>query len=278
MRHFAATIVELPAMDKSLSVIEQKTVDFYNDELTAVRANDGQVYVSVRHMCDALGIQRPQRQTDRIKRDEVLNNGLQRVPIMGTRGAQNTYVLRVDLVPLWLTGLETSRIDEDVRDKIIRYKREAAKVLWEAFQEGRLTTDQSFSDLLEANSPAAQAYKLARAMMELARNQLLLESRLDTHDKRLGEYERRLEDVEATLGDTDRFVTPDQASQISQAVKTVALKLGKKTGRNEYGAVYGELYRKFGVTGYKQLPASKFQQAMNWLNEWRENIEEGLPF
>ena len=55
------------------------------------------------------------------------------------------------------------------------------------------------------------------------------------------------------LGDTGRYVTEDQASQISQAVKTVALKLGKKSGRNEYGAVYGELYRKFGVPGYKQL-------------------------
>ena len=56
------------------------------------------------------------------------------------------------------------------------------------------------------------------------------------------------------------------------------MKLSKKTGRNEYGAVYGELYRKFGVTGYKQLPATKFHQAMNWLNEWRENIEGELPF
>jgi hypothetical protein len=58
----------------------------------------------------------------------------------------------------------------------------------------------------------------------------------------------------------------------------VALKLGKKSGRNEYGAVYGELYRKFGVTGYKQLPSTKFQSAMSWLNEWRENIEGDLPF
>lgn len=114
--------------------------------------------------------------------------------------------------------------------------------------------------------------------MELARNQVLLEARLDRQDTRLSEYEKRLEGVETTLGYTGRFVTPDQASQISQAVKTVALKLSKKSGRNEYGAVYGELYRKFGITGYKQLPASKFQQAMNWLNEWRENIEGDLPF
>ena len=73
-------------------------------------------------------------------------------------------------------------------------------------------------------------------------------------------------------------VTPEQASQISQAVKTVAMKLSKASGRNEYGGVYGELYRKFGITSYKQLPAAKFDEAISWMNEWRESIEGDSPF
>ena len=97
-------------------------------------------------------------------------------------------------------------------------------------------------------------------------------------EARLDKYGERLERIESMLGDTGRYITPDQASQISQAVKTVALKLGKRSGHNEYGAVYGELYRKFGITGYKQLPTSQFQEAMNWLNDWRENLEGRLPF
>ena len=63
----------------------------------------------------------------------------------------------------------------------IRYQRECYEVLAEAFSDGRLTADPTFSELLASESPAAQAYKMARAMMELARNQLLLESRLETH-------------------------------------------------------------------------------------------------
>lgn len=98
-------------MTDNLIVVEQKEVEFYGDALTAVRTNDGQVYVSMRQMCQALGISRPQRQTDRIKRDEVLNDGLERVPMMGTRGRQQTYALRVDLVPLWLAGIEANRVD-----------------------------------------------------------------------------------------------------------------------------------------------------------------------
>jgi hypothetical protein len=40
--------------DKALTSIEQREVSFYGDELTAVRASDGRVCVSIRHMGDAL--------------------------------------------------------------------------------------------------------------------------------------------------------------------------------------------------------------------------------
>ncbi len=69
-----------------------------------------------------------------------------------------------------------------------------------------------------------------------------------------------------------RFVTPDQAMQISQAVKMVAMELGKRSKKNEYGSAYGQLYRYFGVTSNKQWPASQFDQAMAWLNSWYKRI------
>lgn len=96
-------------MDKQRTAVEHKEVSFCEAELTAVRADDGQSDVSVRHMCDAGGLQRPQRQPDRIKRDVVLNDGLRKVPIRGTCGRQKTDARRADPVPRGLTGLEASR-------------------------------------------------------------------------------------------------------------------------------------------------------------------------
>jgi hypothetical protein len=43
-------------MEKSLKPIEQKQVVLYDDELTAIRADDGQIYVTVGQMCQALGV------------------------------------------------------------------------------------------------------------------------------------------------------------------------------------------------------------------------------
>jgi hypothetical protein len=257
--------------EKALVPVEQKEVSFYGDELTAIRAEDGQIYVSVRHLCDALGLN-TQAQTRRIQRQPILNDGYQGVSMMATPGGQQRGgVLRVDLVPLWLAGIDTKRVKDDIRPKLERYQREAAKVLWEAFQEGRLTADPTFDELVESDSPAAQAYKIAQAIMRMARQQLLLESRVDQH-------EERLERIEAQLGDPGHHITPEQASQISQTVKAIAMALGKKSGRNEYGGVYGELYRRFEIPSYRELPARRFDEAMRWLNEWLQSLIGDVPF
>jgi ferritin-like metal-binding protein YciE len=155
-------------------------------------------------------------------------------------------------------------------------------VLWEAFQEGRLTSDAGFDELLAGDTPAAQAYKMAAAIMKMARQQLLLEAKLETHTSLLVDHEKRLEEIETTLGDPGRFVTPDQAMQISQAIKVIAAEIEKRTRKNEYGAIYGQLYREFGITSYKQLPANQFDKAMAWLTDWYKRITgatgDELPF
>ncbi len=268
--------------EQALVPVEQRTVDFYGDELIAVRAVDGQIYVSLGHLCEALGID-TQGQARRIKRQPVLLKGHSWVDILSTQPTpqrRRSQVLRVDLVPLFLTGISTQSIGEAAnRAKLERFQEEAAKVLWEAFQEGRLTAESSFDDLLSGASPeTVQAYQVAQAVLQLARNQVMLEARLRGV---LESHEQRLEAVEAQLRlDSARYVTEEQASAISQAVKAVAVALGKKSGRNEFGGVYGEMYRKFGISGYKMLPARRFEEAMRWLAGWLGEAtgQEGLPF
>ena len=109
-------------MAKKLTVIEQKEVTFYDDELIAVRDSDGQIYVSVRHLCEAIGIAR-QGQVRRIRDHHVLSKGYAGGNIMlppgekGGGGRQRAGMLRVDLVPLWLSGIDTKRVKEEIRPK-----------------------------------------------------------------------------------------------------------------------------------------------------------------
>ena len=265
-------------MTDDLEIIRQRTVQFYDDDLIAIQANDGQVYVSIRQMCDALDLD-TQGQTRRIKRQAVLEDGYKGVDDLATRGGpQHAYVLRVDLVPLWLSGIRAAAVKETVRPKLEKYQREAAKVLWEAFQEGRLSGDLALDDLLASDSPAAQAYQMAIAIMQMARQQLLLESQLGQHTVQIKKHSERLELIETTLGNPDRSITPDQATEISQAVKAVAMELGKQTKRNEYGGVYGELYRRYRIPSYRELQAANFDDAITWLGEWLQSLTGDTPF
>lgn len=116
--------------DKALAVTEQKNVDFYGDELTAVGGSDGQIYVSIRQMCESLAIDDNGRR-QRMRRQPVLNEGIGVCKLHTPGGIQDTFVLRVDLVPLWLSGIRTSAVGEAIRPRLERFQREAAKVLWD---------------------------------------------------------------------------------------------------------------------------------------------------
>jgi hypothetical protein len=267
---------------KALVPLEQKRVSFYDDEITAVFVQTGDrqtIYVPIRPICDFLGVAwTAQRQ--RILRDPVLSTELTPVivTITGTGQRVESLCLPLDYLNGWLFGINATRVNPEIQDRLIRYQRECYKVLAEAFQEGRLTADPTLDELLQSDTEAVQAYKMLQALVKLARNQVLLEAQLESHASQLGSHAQRLDQIESTLTDTGRHVTPEQASQISQAVKAVALALGKQTKRNEFGAVYGELYRKFGITGYKLLPAYRFDEAIRFLTEWHQSLVGEAPF
>lgn len=266
---------------KSLVAVEQREVAFYEDTVVAVRLTSGDVYVPIRPICDNLGVTLA-GQRERINRDPVLAEVVTSVSVTLTQQSREMLCLPLKFIPGWLFGINVNRVKPELRDRIIRYQRECYDVLFEAFTEGRLTTDVRFDDLLDNDTPAAQAYKMAAAIMKMARQQLMLEAELDSHAEQLAQHEQRLEEIESTLGDPRRFVTPDQAMQISQAIKTIATEIQKRTKQNEYGKIYGQLYRQFGITSYKQLPAGKFDQAMAWLTDFYRQVTgatgDEIPF
>lgn len=266
--------------EKAIVPIEQKTVLFYDDEITAVRTEDGRVFVPIRPIVERLGLSWS-GQRERVIRDRVLSAEAATVRVTRTEGdrqiARELFCIPLDYLSGFLFGISAERVKPEYQEDVIRYQRECYKVLSEALSEGRLITDLTFDDLLQTADPhAVQAYQIAQAVLRLARNQIMLEARLTG---RLDQHESRLVTLETTLASPGRLVTQDQASQISQAVKAVALALGKASGRNEFGAIYGELYRKFGITSYKMLPARRFEEALKFLTDWHESLTgAGNPF
>lgn len=269
---------------QTLLPLEQKTVVFYDDEIPAVVVEQGEqqvIYVPLSPICDFLGLDWD-AQRQRVRRDPVLSEVVQgsviiTAPSADNRGGgpQTLLCLPLDYLNGWLFGISASRVKEELRDKIIRYQRECYRVLANAFLDRPLSTNTSPNA-----SALIQIREMGRAIMQMAEEQLKFEARLTVHDQRLGKAAMVVGDLTKRVAALEQTIQPggvineEQASQLSQAVKTVALELGKKSGRNEFGSVYGEMYRRFGITAYKFLPARRFKEAVDWLTQWYQEITD----
>ena len=259
--------------------VEQKEVEFYDSRVTAVRLDTGEILIPIRPICEQLGVDWS-AQYRRLQRDPVLNEALKGVAITTTPskdgrggGKQTLLCLPIEFLNGWLFGISANRVKEEVRDRLIRYQRECYKVLYEAMQDGRLKVneDYDFSDDVLAN--AQEALRLATAVVKIARNQIAMERQQRRNVAQLSDHAQRIEALETAVSSPSRVISNEQAQQVSNSVKAVALIMSKQTKANQYGAVYAELYRRYGITEYKLLPLSKFADCMAWLNEWREQLE-----
>jgi hypothetical protein len=269
----------------SIEPIAERTVLFYDDQIRLVIVQQGGqqiAYVPLRPICEFLGVAwSPQLR--RINRDPILAEAATSVTVTVTEGGQRGQMLCLPLDYLngWLFGINASRVKDEVRDRLLRYQRECYQALAQAF--GGTQAEEATSPTLTA---LAQVREMGLAIVRMAEEQMAFERRLATTENRLdqaavvyGDLTKRVRALEQKILPGDP-VTEEQASQISQGVKTVALTLGKQTGKNEFGAVYGELYRRFGITSYKLLPASRFAEAMKFLTEWFLQLGTGedVPF
>ncbi len=264
--------------------IEQREVAFEDNLIPAVlvpQSDGGRVVgVPLRPICDHLGVGWS-GQRKRLSRDPVLSKIAMSVVVTSTdigttsRRPRTSVMLCLPLEYLngWLFGIHPDRVKPAIRDRVIRYQQDCYKVLAAAFLEK--------PDAASSSPHAAalvQIREMGRAIMTMAEEQLRFEERLITHDQRLDKAAAAFSDLNKRVILIERKIAPgnpvneEQASQLSQAVKTVALELGKRSGRNEFGAVYGEMYRRFGITGYKFLPASQFAEAIAWLTQWHNTL------
>ncbi len=109
---------------------ELMKVSFDGDLLEAIPQGDD-LWVSVRRICDALGIDNASQQTKLKKKPwaTIVN-----IPTVGQDNKiREVFCLHVDSVPMWLAGMETGRMKPEVRLKLERYQLQCAKVLKEAF-------------------------------------------------------------------------------------------------------------------------------------------------
>jgi len=272
---------------------EQRLVTIVDDEEIPAALVEGQdIYLPIRPMCQALGVA-SQMQIARIKADEVMAENLRRVRLITPGGPQTVQALHIESVPLWLGTLEPGRVREDLRPRLIAYKRWMQRRVYEAFATeigwGRPGPPVPAPPTAAALASLEYIEQMALAIAHMARQQLIFErdltdvrdhvevidGRLDRAATVVGGMLRDLKALQAALA-PGTLITTAQAAEISNSIKTVAESLTRADpAKNHYQGIFGELYRRFRVPSYREVTVDQFPDVMAWLRDFQRSLDEG---
>ncbi len=126
---------------KELVSIGEVTIPFYEDTLIVQLGEDGEIYVALRPIVEALGLDWS-GQLQRIKRDPVLSEEIKTISVVITptqmlrergEGAKYYVCLPKQYLSGFLFGINANRVREELRESVIRWQREAHLFLDAAF-------------------------------------------------------------------------------------------------------------------------------------------------
>jgi hypothetical protein len=267
----------------ALVPVQQRQVDFYGDEIVAVVVDEGeqsQVYVPLRPIVEYLGLNWS-GQFQRVKGDEVLADVIRSVWITQTEaGGRTLLCLPLEYLSGWLFGIEARRVKAELKEKIIRYRRECYRTLAQAFQADALAAAERMRAPSDPDAPMSlsQIREMGLAIASMAEQQIALDTRVQTIDARLDrasivvrDLDRRIRDVERHTG-VWATITEAQAAELAMAVKAVGQRLMATGQREGYAKVYSELYRRYRISGYKNLPAARYDECLAWLHGWYREL------
>ncbi len=293
--------------DVVLTPIEQRTVVLTpdgDDEVVAARTEASEIYLPIRPICNALGISWT-TQHRKIRADVVLLESVRTLRLHTKGGQQNLVCMDVEAIPMWLAGIEPRRVRDDLRERLMSYKRWVRKVVYEAFaRETGIPNAMSSARVPVPTSPDIMALEhieqMGLAIATMARQQIAFEQhvdsrfsileadvveqrealtgRLDQAAAVVGSLLRRVDAIEGVVS-PGQVISEAQAAEISTLVKAIATEMAtrdKETGakgRNPYQAVFGELYRRFRVSSYHNIPVRRFADVMAWLREYQETLD-----
>lgn len=115
-----------------VKALETKEVSFNGQTLLGFIDESGNVYTNLKRVCENLDL-RWNRQLSKIKENEVLCEGMHEMVIPSNSGIQRTIVYNVDYLPTWLLTIKPNKVKEEVKPMLIKYQKEAVKVLRDAF-------------------------------------------------------------------------------------------------------------------------------------------------
>lgn len=125
--------------EPSMNDMIVKSVDLMGDTVMAAKDSDGNIWAGINFFCKALGMSKGQRdrQVQNVQTDETLKRGASKLEAGVFDKDNETVVLKIEYVPLWLTKItiteKTKKAHPELAGKLLEYQLKAKDILAAAF-------------------------------------------------------------------------------------------------------------------------------------------------
>lgn len=116
--------------------ISTQTISFNNQSLVTFE-QDGVHYTAMKPICENIGLEWGS-QYNRIKRDDVLNSVIFIMKMTGNDGKDYQMIcLPIEYLNGWLFGIDVNRCKPEIRETLIKYKKECYQALHDYWFKGK---------------------------------------------------------------------------------------------------------------------------------------------
>lgn len=105
-----------------LQIIEQKEISFYDDQVTAVKLENGKIVSPIARLSENIGLS-SNNQIIKVKDNPSLNS--YDIILVANDGKQRVMTcIDVDDIPYWTSLINPQKVKPEVKDKLVAYQRE----------------------------------------------------------------------------------------------------------------------------------------------------------
>jgi hypothetical protein len=250
---------------------EQLPVPLFDGVVLAVRAADGRISLDLRDLCATLGLD-PSSQRRRIQVSEDLHLTPFRVAI--DQQLRTRDFLLLEDVPVWLLSVQQRRVAPEVRERFVYVKTYLVDAVRRAFNQLTGLPDapssaiEELSDLDRIDLALSQLTELGRRQEAIEQSQERARSAYRDLSSLLRELRERVQVLEAQARNK---LTPAQRGTLYRMVQTWGQARAERGAAGRPGVMirksWGELNARFGVSTYTDLPAARYDEAVQFVKD-----------
>ncbi len=237
-----------------------KNVNVLGDSIMAAKDEEGNVWAGVNYFCNALGMTKGQRdkQVQKVQTDEALKRGASKLEAGVFDKNNETVVLKIEYVPLWLTKIKitekTRKEHPELADKFLEYQLRAKDILADAFMPKQPKIPQSPLELLELHY---EAIKQVDGKVNEIRT----------------EFEKFKQEI-PIFGEECSSITDEVKAKVRECLggKDAPAYQNKQIHRKLYRDIYTQTNRVFGVKKYKLIHRNQISEYINAVKDYTPPI------